>query len=136
MTIDDDVSANSNDHDADQSGRSYSDDSGDDSDKSVENIPDVLYQQKIKKRKDKRETAGKWTPEGMKRLNSLITMVQDGRNGERREQFEEELQYMYIKYADKNMELMAKNKRKREMDEMNSRKKGVVIQNVLDFVAL
>ena len=136
MTIDEDVSANSNDHDEDQSGRSYSDDSGGDSDKSVENIPDVLYQQKIKKRKDKRETAGKWTPEGMKRLNSLITMVQDGRNGERREQFEEELQDMYIKHADKNMELMAKNKRKREMDEMNSRKKGVVIQNVLDFVAL
>ena len=136
LIIEDDVSANSNDQDEDQSGRSYSDDSGGDSDKSVENIPDVLYQQKIKKRKDKRETAGKWTPEGMKRLNSLITMVQDGRNGERREQFEEDLQDMYIKYADKNMELMAKNKRKREMDEMNSRKKGVVIQNVLDFVAL
>ena len=102
----------------------------------MENIPDVLYQQKVKKRKDKRETAGKWTTEGMNRLNSLITMVQDGRNGERREQFEEELQDMYIKHADKNMELMAKNKRKREMDEMNSRKKGVVIQNVLDFVAI
>ena len=136
VTIDEDVSANSNDHDEDQSGTSYSDDSGGDSDKSVENIPDVLYQQKVKKRKDKRETAGKWTTEGMNRLNSLITMVQDGRNGERREQFEEELQDMYIKHADKNMELMAKNKRKREMDEMNSRKKGVVIQNVLDFVAL
>ena len=119
-----------------ESGASYSDDSNDDSKKTVEKIPDVLYQQKIKKRKDKRETAGKWTADGMKRLNSLITMVQEGRNSEDREQFEEELQDRYIKLADENIETMSKNKRKREMEEMNRRKKGVVIQNVLDFVAL
>ena len=72
----------------------------------------------------------------MKRLNTLITMVKDGRNGESREIFEEKLQDMYIKHADKNMELIAKNKRKREMEELNNRKKGIVVQNVLDFVAL
>lgn len=121
----------------DESGISYSDDtSHDDSDNTVEKIPDVLYQQKIKKRKDKRETAGKWTPDGMNRLNSLITIVQEARNTEGREHFEEELQDRYIKLADENIETMSKNKRKREMDEMNSRKKGVVIQNVLDFVTL
>ena len=72
----------------------------------------------------------------MKRLNTLITMVKDGRNGESREIFEEKLQDMYIKHADKNMELIAKNKRKREMEELNNRKNGIVVQNVLDFVAL
>ena len=77
-----------------------------------------MYQQKIKQRKDKRETAGKWTSEGMKRLNSLITMVQEDRNKETREDFEEELQDMYVKYADKNMEQISRNKRKRELDEM------------------
>ena len=108
----------------------------DDSDKSVESIPDVLYQKKVKKRKDQRETAGKWKPKGMVRLNTLITMVQENRNSETRETFEEELQRIYIKHADTNMEIMARNKRKREMEEMNSRKKGVVVKNVLDLVAL
>ena len=112
-------------------------DNTDDSEKAVaEKIPDVLYQKKIKKRKDKRETAGKWTIDGMNRLNSLITMVQDGRNNEDREQFEDELQDKYIKLADENIETASKNKRKREMEEMNRRKKKVVIQNVLDFVTL
>ena len=120
----------------DESGVSYSADSTDDSEKTVEKIPDVLYQQKIKPRKDKRETAGKWTLDGMKRLNSLITMVKEGRNSEDREQFEEELQHTYIKLADENIETMSKNKRKREAEDMNSSKKGVVLQNVLDFVAL
>ena len=115
-----------------QSGRSTSDNS----DQTVENIPAVLYQKKWKKRKDKRETAGKWTLEGMKRLNSLITVVQVGRKSEMRENFEEEFQDMHIKHADRNMELMAKNKRKREIEEMNIRKRGVVVKNILDLVAL
>ena len=107
-----------------------------DTESSDDDAPPVLYQQKIKTRKDKRETAGKWTDKGMVRLNSLITMVKAGRNSETREDFEEELQDVYVKNADSNMELMAKNKRKREMEELNSRKKGVVVENVLDFVAL
>ena len=129
---------NNNDNEDNDSneGQSSSSSTLDDSDKTVENIPDVLYQQKIKKRKDKRETAGKWTPEGMKRLNSLITMVQDSRNSDMREEFEEDLQDIYIKHADSNMELMAKSKRKREIEEMNSRKKGIVVKNILDLVAL
>ena len=45
-----------NDSNKDQSSSSST---SDDSDKTVEDIPDVLYQQKIKKRKDKREMAGK-----------------------------------------------------------------------------
>ena len=134
------VDEDNDDNDDNDSGSSNGDEnseiSNNDSEHTVISIPDVLYQQKIKQRKDKRETAGKWTSDGMKRLNTLITMVKDGRNGESREIFEEKLQDMYIKHADKNMELIAKNKRKREMEELNNRKKGIVVQNVLDFVAL
>ena len=72
----------------------------------------------------------------MKRLNSLIAIVQVSRNSEMREEFEEDLQGMYIKHTDSNMELMAKSKRKREIEEMNSRKKGIVVKNILDLVAL
>ena len=43
---------------------------------------------------------------------------------------------MYIKYADKNMEVVAANKRKREVKEMNQAEKKVVVQNVLDSVVL
>ena len=129
----DDMNNDEDNSSRDQSGISFSDDS----DKTVENILHVsLYQQKIKKRKDKREMLGKWTPEGMKRLISLITTVQVGRNYESREHFEEELQDMYIKQVDRNTKLMAKNKRKREIEEMNSMKKGIVVTNVLDLVAL
>ena len=118
-----------------QINRSISEDSSD-SNKSNEIVPDVVYQKKIKQRKDKRETAGKWTMEGMKRLNLLIEMVQQDRNSENREKFEEELQDMYINYADKNMERVAANKRKREVKEMNQAEKKVVVENVLDLVAL
>ena len=102
-----------------------------------EPIPDVLYQQKIKKSKDKkREAAGKWTPEGMERLNELITMVQEGRNEVARDEFEEGLQQQYVDYAEENLD-MNKNKRKRDLEQMNQRRrKTVVVQNILDLVAL
>ena len=102
-----------------------------------EPIPDVLYQQKIKKSKDKkREAAGKWTPEGMERLNELITMVQEGRNEVARDEFEEGLQQQYVDYAEENLD-MNKNKRKRELEQRNQRRrKTVVVQNILDLVAL
>jgi len=102
-----------------------------------EPIPDVLYHQKIKKFKDKkREASGKWTAEGMERLNELITMVQEGRNEMERDEFEEGLQQQYVDYAEENLD-MNKNKRKRELEQRNQRRrKTVVVQNVLDLVAL
>ena len=100
-------------------------------------VPDVLYQIRVRQRKDKIDTAGKWTKEGMDRLNKLITLVQEGRNSNTREQFEIGLQEQYIKYADSNIELQNKNKRKRELEEMASMSnKSVTVKNVLNLVAL
>ena len=100
-------------------------------------IPDVLYQIKVKQRKDKVDTAGRWTTEGMDRLNDLITKVQQGRNEPNRDKFEIDLQEKYIKYAEKNMDMQNRNKRKRELEEMVSQSnKVVVVKNVLNLVEL
>ena len=117
---------------------STSDDVTDNSDDNdLGEIPDVLYQAKIRKRNDNIDTAGKWTEDGMKRLNALITMAQEGRNRTTRDEFETLLQNKYIQYADSNVEMRLRNKRKRELDEMNAMSnKGVVVKNVLNFVAL
>ena len=72
------------DSNGEQINRSISEDSSVSND-SNEMVPDVMYQKKIKQRKDKRKTAGKWTIEGMKRLNSLIEMVKQDRNSKNRE---------------------------------------------------
>ena len=102
-----------------------------------EEVPDVLYQARVKQRKDKIDTAGKWTQKGMKRLNELLTLVQEGRNGATREEFERSLQRKYVHYADSNVELRNKNKRKRELEEMTVvSNKTIVIKNVLNLVAL
>ena len=102
-----------------------------------EEVPDVLYQARVKQRKDKIDTAGKWTQKGMKRLNELLTLVQEGRNGATREEFEMSLQRKYVHYADSNVELRNKNKRKRELEEMTVvSNKTIVIKNVLNLVAL
>ena len=124
-----------NDDDSNQSVGSLTNSGSDES--NDEPIPDVLYQQKIKKSKDKkREAAGKWTAEGMERLNELITMVQEGRNEVARDEFEEGLQQQYVDYAEENLD-MNKNKRKRELEQRNQRRrKTVVVQNILDLVAL
>ena len=44
-----------------------------DTESSDDDAPPVLYQQKIKTRKDKRETAGKWTEEGMIEMRNIYT---------------------------------------------------------------
>ena len=109
-----------NDDDSNQSVGSLTNSGSDES--NDEPIPDVLYQQKIKKSKDKkREAAGKWTPEGMERLNELITMVQEGRNEAARDEFEEGLQQQYVDYAEENLDVV-KNKRKRELEQRNEMK--------------
>ena len=63
-------------------------------------------------------------------------MVQEGRNEVARDEFEEGLQQQYVDYAEENLD-MNKNKRKRELEQMNQRRrKTVVVQNILDLVAL
>ena len=127
--------ANANSDDGSQSVTSITNSGSDES--SGEQIPEVLYQQKIKRSKDnKKEAVGKWTLEGMERLHELITVVQEGRNRETRDEFEERLQQKYVDYADNNLDTLRK-KRKRELNQQNERrKKTVVVQNVLDLVAL
>ena len=103
----------------------------------IESIPDVLYQKKVKQRKDKRETAGNWTSDSMERLNELLTKIRSNRNAVGRHNFEEDLQNDYVKYADKNMELINKRKRRQEIEDIEKRnKQRVKVQNVLDIVEL
>ena len=131
------TSTNVNGSDCD--GTSTSDGSRDELDGIIdeEKVPDVLYQVKVRQRKDKIDTAGKWTKEGMERVNELITMVQDGRNSVTREQFDIQLQNKYVCYADENNERRNRYKRKRELEEMASESnKSVVVKNVLNIVAL
>ena len=108
-----------------------------DNDNEIDEVPDVLYQRKVRQRKDKIDTAGKWKREGMDRLNFLISLVEEGRNDPVREQFEIGLQERYIMYADSNIEAQNRNKRKRELEEMESTSnKTVVVKNVLNLVGL
>ena len=50
--------------------------------------------------------------------------------------FEEELQQHYILQADVNMAQLARNKRKREMKNIETMEKKVVVRNVLNFVEI
>ena len=126
---------NANSDDGSQSVTSIANSESDDSNE--EQLPRVLYQLNIKKSKDNRkEAVGKWTLEGFERLNELITTVQEGRNGATRDEFEDRLQQKYVDYAENNLGALHK-KRKREWEQQNERKKkAVVVQNVLDLVAL
>ena len=38
-------------------------------------MPDVLYQKNVKHRKSNRQSAERWTEEGMERLNELLRKV-------------------------------------------------------------
>lgn len=100
------------------------------------NIPDVLYQKNVKVRKDNRQTAGRWTDEGMERLNELLMLIKDSRNDERRQLVEDDLMERYVNHADNNMEAYNRRKRRLELEDENSKKKKVVVHNMLDIVSL
>jgi len=100
------------------------------------NIPDVLYQKNVKTRKDNRQTAGRWTDEGMERLNELLMLIKDSRNNERRHLVEDDLMERYVNYADNSTEAYNRRKRRLELDDENSKKKRVVVHNMLDIVSL
>ena len=98
------------------------------------NVPETLYQQKVKESKDKKKSAGRWTSEGFERYNELLTKVKESRNKRWRQKFEEDLQQMYVDKADRN--LNAYNRRKRKMDEENAKKSKVKPMNMLDVMTL
>ena len=62
--------------------------------------------------------------------------IEEKRNSGTRKTFEEELQQHYILQADVNMAQLARNKRKREMQDIENMEKKVVVQNVLNFVEI
>lgn len=99
-------------------------------------IPDVLYQKKVKKRKDNVITAGRWTDEGLERYNELLTKVQEARKG--RGVFEESLKETYVMTEPSNLYLDKLDKRNRSTDnEHNARKKKKVqVKNVLNVAEL
>ena len=99
-------------------------------------IPDVLYQKNVKTRKDNRQTAGRWTDEGMERLNELLMLIKNSRNDEIRHSVEDDLMERYVNHADNNMELYNRRKCRLELEEENSKKKKVVVHNMLDIVSL
>ena len=101
----------------------------------IDSIPDLLYQQKVKQRKDNKETAGKWTQDGMVRLNELLSKITTMRNTTERRNFEVLLQADYVTLADSKMEVINR-KQKQQLEDMDKANKKVVVKNVLDIVAL
>lgn len=111
------------------------DENGIEEENNNDGIPDVLYQRKVKLRKDNRETAGKWTDKGMERYNELLTMVTNSRNSNWRPRFEEKLQERYENSDDNSIETGRKRK-KRISEEPGRKKARVSANNMLDVMSL
>ena len=105
-------------------------------------VPDVLYQQKVKKRKDNRDTAGRWTDEGMERLNFFINAVREYRSAEgggaTREAVEVELKRRYEMEHNGQSELLRRRKRRldRTRDDERVVTKRVVVENMLNLTSI
>ena len=99
-------------------------------------IPDVQYQKKVKKRKDNVDTAGKWTDEGLERFNELLEMVQHKRK--QRMNFEQEMTDKYVENESNEDYSSKHNKRMiRESEEtVRGKKKRVHAVNVLNVAEL
>ena len=102
------------------------------------NVPNVLYQENRKKRKDGRFTAGKWTKLGYDRMNEIVLEVQKQRK--EREAFEERLRNSFFQNLDESEVSSISKKRKRqdvdkEEDEEEGSERSKVI-NLLDIDAL
>ena len=61
----------------------------------LQDVPDVLYQKKVARRKDNVYTAGKWTDEGIERYNIILGEVEERRNCNDRKDFEKRLDEMF-----------------------------------------
>ena len=104
---------------------------------SDDTMPDVLYQKKVKTGINGKETAGKWTNNGMERLNELLSAMTKKRNAIGRDKFEEKLQEIYVEHADNRMKEYNRKRQKEEMEQLNSKgSKKVCVKNVMNLVAL
>lgn len=81
-------------------------------------IPEVMYQKKIKKRHDKIHSAGKWTEEGLKRYDTILKAVLERRKN--REDFENKLREQYVNDIDTDRK--ERVDRKRKLEEMMEEK--------------
>ena len=106
-------------------------------------VPDVLYQQKVKKRKDNRDTAGRWTDKGMEWLNYFIKAIKEYRSGKQgdgtmRESLEEKLKHRYEMELNGQSELLRRRKRRldRTIDSDEVVTKRVVVENMLNLTEL
>lgn len=107
----------------------------DDEDRYVSKTPGMLYQKNFYRKKDKKETAGKWTDDGFRRYNELLSMVRESRNSNWRTSFEDELQKRYIERADGKLKLYKKRMKLKE-DMLKPKRPKVAPENMLDIMAL
>ena len=96
-----------------------------------DDVPAMMYQNNIKKRKDNFYTAGKWTEEGLERYNEFIGIVQRRRLDA--QVFEERLKAKMIEAI--SSESMRKKRKKREMavGKTAEPKRKVIVTNILNL---
>ena len=99
------------------------------------NIPNVLYQRNVQHKKNKVHTAGKWLDKGIKRYNEMLMVVKQNRNSSWRNKFEKNLQDVYIKLADENMDKYMR-KRNKSQEQLKSKKVKVQAINMFDEMEL
>ena len=94
-------------------------------------IPEMMYQNNIKKRKDNIYTAGKWTEEGLERYNEFIGIVQKRRLNA--QLFEQRLKAKMIEAI--SSESMKKKRKKREIavGKTAEPKRKVIVTNILNL---
>ena len=96
-----------------------------------DNIPAMMYQNNVKKRKDNIYTAGKWTEEGLERYNKFIGIIQNRRLNA--QLFEQRLKAKMIEAI--SSESMRKKRKKREITvgKTAEPKRKVIVTNILNL---
>ena len=96
-----------------------------------DDIPAIMYQNNIKKRKDNVYTAGKWTEEGLERYNEFIGIVQKRRLNA--QVFEQRLKAKMIESI--SSESLRKKRKKREVavGKTAEPKRKVIVTNILNL---
>ena len=69
----------------------------------------------------------KWNEDISDRLNVLIDKIKEKQNSKARKIFEQELYQKYVLQADANMAQLARNKRKREMKDIENMEKKFIV---------
>lgn len=94
-------------------------------------IPDVMYQNNCKRRKDNVYTAGKWTEEGLARYNEFIGIVQKRRLNA--QEFEERLKARMIEAISSESMRKKRKRRQRVVEKTAEPTRKVIITNILNL---